>query len=139
MWTQNGYHMKFNRDFFRPSEGYKNQRRAIMKMEQREPDNFDRMAALFPRGIASSAGTGAMHKRTDLRLASVDAYFPSAPFSGGDRSPLKNRGFDPKYTASRVEHWKDLCCEEIEGGVALMETAKPKKLSSVASEVGSQA
>ncbi len=131
MWTMNGYHMKMNRDVFRPLEGYKNQRRAIMKFENREPDNFDKQTALLPRGISKSAGTGAFHNRSDLRLAGIEAYFPSAAPTG-EKAELKNTGFDPKYTATRLEHWKELEGEIIEkettpGGVLMMSTAKRKE------------
>ena len=38
MWTMGGYHMKMNRDYFRPLDGYAAQRKAIMKFENKEDD-----------------------------------------------------------------------------------------------------
>ncbi|CAD7948587.1 unnamed protein product [Amoebophrya sp. A25] len=67
-WTTNGYNLNFNRDVFRPLEGYAKQRATIYEWETREPDEFRKAAMQLPQGIACSS-TGSLSKRQDLRLS----------------------------------------------------------------------
>merc|ERR1712226_1382379 len=72
--TANGYHMKMNRDVFKPMDDYNRQRRRIVRWETAEPDGWRIATSKLPHGIACST-SGAFHKRTDLKNALVGAYF----------------------------------------------------------------